>query len=266
MAWATLANGAAGDEVWLDRSWDEGVSWPGGSSLGRISRAGRARRRPAPRCSHTRDPRGLLYGGAVRACGRGGRRGQSGSCTAWARPATEPRRRRGRRADVGLPARHGVVAVELVELRGRRHHGDGLDEAHRAHRLPLDRRPHLRGQQGRRSRPGVKSSDADRGPLHQPRHRRLRMVGARLDRGVRPDRRCEVPDEAVTIANYVNGFWDTGALRRRRVVGPRAHVQERGHQRPVRPPDGRAAQPAAGRHRLAEPGNAPAGTGSPPAA
>ncbi|MFE1290295.1 glycoside hydrolase family 76 protein [Streptomyces sp. NPDC058751] len=34
----------------------------------------------------TRDPRGLLYGGAVRACGREAGH-QEGSCTAWARPA-----------------------------------------------------------------------------------------------------------------------------------------------------------------------------------
>ncbi|WP_225823458.1 glycoside hydrolase family 76 protein [Streptomyces naphthomycinicus] len=34
----------------------------------------------------TRDPRGLMFGGAVRACGREAAH-QEGSCTAWARPA-----------------------------------------------------------------------------------------------------------------------------------------------------------------------------------
>src|SRR4051794_2385794 len=69
MAWATLAGGRAGDEVWLDRSWDGGGSWPDGSSLGRVSvAAGAAGVRTV--LYNTRDPRGLLYGGVVRACGR----------------------------------------------------------------------------------------------------------------------------------------------------------------------------------------------------
>jgi hypothetical protein len=37
MAWAGIEAGAAGDEVWLDRSWDDGATWPDGSSLGRVS-------------------------------------------------------------------------------------------------------------------------------------------------------------------------------------------------------------------------------------
>jgi Glycosyl hydrolase family 76/Carbohydrate-binding module family 5/12 len=87
LAWATLTNGAAGDEVWLDRSWDEGASWPGGSSLGRIGvPGGSTSTRTA--LINSRDPRSLLYGGAVRACGRAVE-GQEGSCTAWARPATD---------------------------------------------------------------------------------------------------------------------------------------------------------------------------------
>jgi len=84
LAWATVAGGAAGDEVWLDRSWDEGATWPGGSSLGRVS--------TPPGASGTRtlmfasrDSKALLYGGALRACGRAVT-GSNGSCTAWARP------------------------------------------------------------------------------------------------------------------------------------------------------------------------------------
>ncbi|WP_433174931.1 glycoside hydrolase family 76 protein [Actinoallomurus sp. CA-150999] len=85
MAWAGIEAGAAGDEVWLDRSWDGGATWPDGSSLGRVSVPGGA---TATRTTMfaTRDPRGRLYGGAVRACGRAVT-GQNGSCTAWARPA-----------------------------------------------------------------------------------------------------------------------------------------------------------------------------------
>jgi predicted alpha-1,6-mannanase (GH76 family) len=85
MAWGNIEAGGAGDEIWLDRSWDEGASWPGGSSLGRISTpAGATTSRTT--MFATRDPRGRHYGGAVRACGREAAHPQ-GSCTAWARPA-----------------------------------------------------------------------------------------------------------------------------------------------------------------------------------
>jgi predicted alpha-1,6-mannanase (GH76 family) len=88
MAWATIANGTAGDEVWLDRSWDAGVSWPGGSSLGRTSvAAGSTGTRTVK--VNIDDPRGWLYGGAIRACGRAVE-GQNGSCTAWARATSVP--------------------------------------------------------------------------------------------------------------------------------------------------------------------------------
>ncbi|NBH09149.1 glycosyl hydrolase, partial [Amycolatopsis sp. SID8362] len=33
LAWAGIEAGGAGDEIWLDRSWDAGASWPDGSSL-----------------------------------------------------------------------------------------------------------------------------------------------------------------------------------------------------------------------------------------
>ncbi len=85
MAWGALSNGRAGDEVWLDRSWNEGASWPGGSSLGRIG-VGAGATSTRTTLFATRDPKLLLYGGAVRACGRAVE-GNNGSCTAWARPA-----------------------------------------------------------------------------------------------------------------------------------------------------------------------------------
>ena len=85
MAWAGIDDGGTGDEVWLDRSWDGGTTWPDGSSLGRTGiPSGADHTRTAMYA--TRDPRGLLYGGAVRACGREAGH-QEGSCTAWARPA-----------------------------------------------------------------------------------------------------------------------------------------------------------------------------------
>jgi hypothetical protein len=85
MAWAALADGAAGDEVWLDRSWDEGASWPDGSSLGRTS-APTGATTARTTMVNTRDDVSRLAGGAVRACGRAVT-GADGSCTAWARPA-----------------------------------------------------------------------------------------------------------------------------------------------------------------------------------
>ncbi|MGW0966440.1 glycoside hydrolase family 76 protein [Streptomyces sp. NPDC002516] len=86
MAWATLAGGRAGDEVWLDRSWDGGAGHPDGSSLGRLPVPAGAAGTGTARFN-TSDPLGRLYGGAVRACGRAVE-GQNGSCTAWARPVT----------------------------------------------------------------------------------------------------------------------------------------------------------------------------------
>ncbi|WP_371651882.1 glycoside hydrolase family 76 protein [Streptomyces mirabilis] len=84
MAWASIDTGGADDEIWLDRSWDGGSTWPDGSSLGRTSTpSGATGTRTAMYA--TRDPRGLLYGGAVRACGREASHNE-GSCTAWVRP------------------------------------------------------------------------------------------------------------------------------------------------------------------------------------
>ncbi|MCT9006753.1 glycoside hydrolase family 76 protein [Streptomyces rhizosphaerihabitans] len=84
MAWASIESGAGGDEIWLDRSWDGGSTWPDGSSLGRTAvPQGAAGTRTTMYA--TRDPRGLLYGGAVRACGREAGH-QEGGCTVWARP------------------------------------------------------------------------------------------------------------------------------------------------------------------------------------
>ncbi|MFI5916201.1 glycoside hydrolase family 76 protein [Dactylosporangium sp. NPDC051541] len=80
LAWGTITNNRTGDEVWLDRSFDAGASWPGGSSLGRTT-SGRTNR------FNSTEPTSLLYGGSVRACGRAVE-GQNGACTAWARPGS----------------------------------------------------------------------------------------------------------------------------------------------------------------------------------
>ncbi|MGW7535048.1 glycoside hydrolase family 76 protein [Amycolatopsis sp. NPDC054798] len=84
MAWAGLDSGGPGDEIWLDRSWDAGATWPDGSSLGRTTvPAGATAAQTATFA--TRDPRGRMSGGAVRACGREANH-QEGACTEWARP------------------------------------------------------------------------------------------------------------------------------------------------------------------------------------
>ncbi|MER7838142.1 glycoside hydrolase family 76 protein [Streptomyces sp. NPDC096040] len=84
MAWGSIEGGGSADEIWLNRSWSGGSDWPDGSSLGRTSvPAGSTATRTS--MFATRDPRGLLYGGAVRACGREASH-QEGSCTAWVRP------------------------------------------------------------------------------------------------------------------------------------------------------------------------------------
>jgi hypothetical protein len=88
MAWAGIADGEPGDEVWLDRSWNEGASWPDGSSLGRVSVPAGASGTHTTMVN-THDDISRLAGGAVRACGRAVE-GENGSCTAWARPADHP--------------------------------------------------------------------------------------------------------------------------------------------------------------------------------
>ena len=83
MAWATISGGAPGDEIWMDRSWDGGATWPDGSSEGRVSVPAGATGTSTVEIN-TDDTLGRMYGGAVRACGRAVT-GENGSCTAWAR-------------------------------------------------------------------------------------------------------------------------------------------------------------------------------------
>jgi predicted alpha-1,6-mannanase (GH76 family) len=83
MAWASISGGAPGDEVWMDRSWNGGTSWPDGSSEGRVSTPSGATGTQTIEVNID-DTLGRLYGGAVRACGRAVT-GQNGSCTAWTR-------------------------------------------------------------------------------------------------------------------------------------------------------------------------------------
>ena len=60
MAWATIAGGAAGDEVWLDRSWDAGRELAGRLVAGPDQRADRRDRHPDRRVQHRRPARQAL--------------------------------------------------------------------------------------------------------------------------------------------------------------------------------------------------------------
>jgi predicted alpha-1,6-mannanase (GH76 family) len=82
MGWASIGTGGAGDEVWLDRSFDGGRSWGSGSRLG-------ATKVPAGNGGW----RTLMYNvddwnntgvGALRACGKAADRADV-ACTPWAR-------------------------------------------------------------------------------------------------------------------------------------------------------------------------------------
>jgi hypothetical protein len=82
MAWGTVENGQAGDEVWLDRSFDGGRSWPDGARLGATAvPAGSGGWRTSQFNVDEWSSNGV---GALRACGKAGDRPEI-VCTAWAR-------------------------------------------------------------------------------------------------------------------------------------------------------------------------------------
>ncbi len=82
MGWAAIVNGAAGDEVWMDRSFDGGQTWTDGSKLGdTITPSGDTGWRTLMYNSDNWNTNGY---GLLRACGL-----PAGSstinCTSWAR-------------------------------------------------------------------------------------------------------------------------------------------------------------------------------------
>ncbi|WP_250036361.1 glycoside hydrolase family 76 protein [Paractinoplanes maris] len=82
MGWASLAGGRAGDEVWLDRSFDGGRTWAAGSRLGSTAvPAGAGATRTTMANVDDWVQRGV---GALRACGKAGDRPEI-ACTGWAR-------------------------------------------------------------------------------------------------------------------------------------------------------------------------------------
>jgi len=82
MAWGSVENGQPGDEVWLDRSFDGGRTWSGGSRLGdTVIPAGALGWRTG---MFNVDDWGTNGVGALRACGKAGDRADI-TCTAWTR-------------------------------------------------------------------------------------------------------------------------------------------------------------------------------------
>ncbi|MFJ4835320.1 glycoside hydrolase family 76 protein [Streptomyces sp. NPDC088747] len=206
-AWGAVTGGGAGDEIWLDRSWDGGASHPEGSSLGRTSvSAGSASARTP--MSVTRDPRGLLYGGAVRACGREAAH-QEGSCTAWARPAPT----RARAAADALMASYRTdegwwrsswwnSAVALTSI---------VDFARQSGRHDYDWAITRTFEQNRGVFPaGARGSDPVEGhfisrAIDDAEWWAVAWLAAYDHTGQR-----RYLDEAVTITEYVHQYWDTG--------------------------------------------------------
>ena len=206
MGWATISGGAAGDEVWLDRSWDSGASWPGGSSLGRTATPSGA---TATRTKSfaSRDAKALLYGGVLRACGRAVT-GSNGACTAWARPGGD---RSAAAADALMydyqPDTawwlsswwNSAVAVTAVmnwmKRSGRTDYRWIADRTFTVNKVAMPA--------------GQKSGDPIEGDfisrsIDDSAWWGLAWVQAYDLTGDR-----KYLDEAVIIANYVNGFWDT---------------------------------------------------------
>jgi predicted alpha-1,6-mannanase (GH76 family) len=80
MAWATLEFGKAGDEVWLDRSFDGGRTWEGRVGAATVPAGATGRRTAQFNVDHW-AANGV---GALRACGKAGDRPEL-TCTAWTR-------------------------------------------------------------------------------------------------------------------------------------------------------------------------------------
>jgi predicted alpha-1,6-mannanase (GH76 family) len=207
LAWASIEAGGAGDEIWLDRSWDGGSTWPDGSSLGRFSLATPATS-GRTKMFATRDPRGKLYGGAVRACGREATHTQ-GSCTAWARPAPVKAKAA---ADTLMwsydpntawwPSSWWNSAATLTAL---------IDAADRTGTHDYDWVVGRTFDVNRGTFPaGVRSSDPIEGHFVSRAIDDSEWWGLAWIAAYDHTHDARYLTEATTIANYVAGYWDTG--------------------------------------------------------
>ncbi|KZV89832.1 Six-hairpin glycosidase, partial [Exidia glandulosa HHB12029] len=206
MFWGTISGGAPGDEIWLDRSWNEGKNWDGGSSLGRTSTPSGATSARTVLFA-ARDPKSLLYGGALRACGRAVT-GAGGACTSWARPAAD---RAAAAADALMWAyqpdtawwlaswwNSAVTITTLMDwmwVTGRRDYIWAVDRTFEVNKVPMAA--------------GVKSGDELLGDFTSRAIDDSAWWGMAWVRAYDLTGNKKYLDEAVIIANYVHGFWDT---------------------------------------------------------
>jgi predicted alpha-1,6-mannanase (GH76 family) len=80
LGWASVTGGAAGDQVWLDRTWNGGANWDGHTGLAAVPAGSTATRTAMYQLDD--KPRHRI--GALRACARPAGAGDI-ACTAWAR-------------------------------------------------------------------------------------------------------------------------------------------------------------------------------------
>ena len=80
--WASIDDGNPGDEAWLDRSFDNGASWDGGSKVGKTKIPDGSRGWRTLMFTIDDAPKHLV--GALRACGKAGDRSEI-ACTPWFR-------------------------------------------------------------------------------------------------------------------------------------------------------------------------------------
>lgn len=207
MAWAMISGGAAGDEVWMDRSWDGGATWPDGSSEGRVSVPAGATGTQTIEINID-DTLGRMYGGAVRACGRAVT-GENGSCTAWARADTNQASAAADALmwsydpyDAWWPSSWWNSAVALTSMIDyTRETGDTryewiIDRTFQVDRVAFPA--------------GARSSDAIQGDfISQATDDSEWWALAWVDAYDLTGDQTYL-DEAVTIANYVSTLWDTG--------------------------------------------------------
>jgi hypothetical protein len=124
------------------------------------------------------------------------------------------------------------VAQQLVELGRRPHRAHRLREAQRAARLRLGDRPDLRAEPRRLPRRRAQLGPG-RGPLHQPCDRRRGVVGGGVGCGLRLHGRAALSGRGGHHHRLRAPVLGHRHVRRRSVVGPGAHLQERRDQRAV---------------------------------
>ena len=252
MGWASIDNGAAGDEVWLDRSMDGGRTWSDGSKLGDTTMPVGPERLAHPDVQRRR----LEQRRRRRAAGL--RAGQ---------PAVRPSRARPGRAPPGTPGAGSTAAATALMMsydRGTKlFGGNGWWTSANALTAIIDnaRISGMGSYEYAIAQTYNKNLGAQERQLHQRLPGRHRLVGPGLGGRLRPDRRQPLSEHRPRRRRPHERLLERH-LRRRRAVERRRHVQERDHQRAVPLPQRRPAQPHLRRHRPTWAGRRASGRGS----